>query len=67
MIILLLLCLFFYLSDNKLDSQLESQNIEQNNIKTNSEYDTHSKAKLQIQAACCALVGELAFNEVARN
>jgi NIMA (never in mitosis gene a)-related kinase len=45
------------LCDKSLDCQLESSEAEP------CSSDKRSKAKFQIQAACCALVGELAFNE----
>ena len=62
------------LCDKNLDSQLESPATNDptaNPVKhsqfTNDAESIHnekrSKARLQIQAACCALVGELAFNE----
>ncbi len=58
------------ISDQNLDSQLETQSNDLF-ITTNKETisldmeknEKRLKAKLQIQAACCALVGELAFNE----
>ena len=65
------------LCDKNLDSQLESQNANEQSNSVNRQSsgyanandadliqnDKRSKARLQIQAACCALVGELAFNE----
>ena len=63
------------LCDKNLDSQLENLANENSSANTSvnkaSQYandvdvqhEKRSKAKFQIQAACCALVGELAFNE----
>lgn len=61
------------LCDKNLDSQLESlsaneqsTNKQPNNYTNDADLiqnEKRSKARLQIQAACCALVGELAFNE----